>query len=100
MALSSGIRHGPADPIPAGSMAEALEESMRNVYQQYKGITLSDAGKEDRWLLFAAISRGVLKYLKDHADELAECFRADASGGSGSVTAVQAKLDTNIREDE
>jgi hypothetical protein len=36
------------------------------MFLKVKGSDMSKAGQEDRRLLFVAIARGVLKYLKDH----------------------------------
>jgi hypothetical protein len=48
------------------SMAKIIEEEMTNVFGLVKGTPLPDSGKEDRRLLYVAISRGVLKCLRDH----------------------------------
>ena len=54
------------DTALAESMAKAIEDAMDNVFHTLKGTHLPEAGKEDRRLLFVAISRGVLQYLSDH----------------------------------
>jgi hypothetical protein len=36
------------------------------VFEKVKGTPIPETGKEDRRILYVAISRGVLKYLADH----------------------------------
>jgi hypothetical protein len=48
------------------SMAKVIEEEMADIFRLVKGTPLPDSGKEDRRLLYVAISRGVLKCLRDH----------------------------------
>lgn len=52
----------------SNSMAEAIENALKSEYQAVKGQALPQGGEEDRRLLFVAIARGVVKYLKDNAD--------------------------------
>lgn len=54
----------------AGSMALAIEEEMATLYKTLKSADLPDFGVEDRLMLFTAIARGILRYLKDHQSEL------------------------------
>lgn len=58
------------DDAIRGSMAEAIEEEMKTLYAKMKGKPMPEVGEEDRRLLFTAISRGVLKYLKAHEKDL------------------------------
>ena len=48
------------------SMARAMEDEMRYVFETVKEIPLPEMGQDDRRLLFVAISRGVLRCLRDH----------------------------------
>ena len=50
-----------------GSMAEAMEQALDDLWRARTGDPLPLAGGVDRRLLFAAISRGVLQHLKDQA---------------------------------
>lgn len=50
-----------------GSMAAAMEEAFQDEWQNVKATPLSEAGEEDRKILFSAISRGVVKHLKQNA---------------------------------
>jgi hypothetical protein len=55
-----------SDGAMADSMALAIENAMREVFHAVKGMPLPDAGEEDRRILFVAVARGVLGYLRDH----------------------------------
>lgn len=54
----------------AGSLAEAMDNAMKQEWQAVKGVPLPSQGQEDRRLLFAAISQGIFVFLKAHEDEL------------------------------
>jgi hypothetical protein len=54
------------DTALQNSMATAIEQAMNRLSVQLKGAPLPDVGRDDRRLLFVAISRGVLEYLRDH----------------------------------
>jgi hypothetical protein len=54
----------------AGSLAEAIDNAMKQEWQAVKGVPLPSQGEEDRRLLFAAISQGIFVFLKAHEDEL------------------------------
>ena len=63
-------------PLKAGhvndfsnSLAEAIEIALQQEVLATKGISLPSDGQEDRRLLFVAIARGVLQYLKAHEAE-------------------------------
>ncbi len=50
-----------------GSMAAAMEEAFQEEWLKAKSTSLPEAGEEDRKILFAAISRGVVEHLKHNA---------------------------------
>jgi len=52
----------------SGSMAEAMENAMKEEYLALKGEALPDMGQDDRRMLLAAIAQGVVRYLKDNLD--------------------------------
>jgi hypothetical protein len=68
-------RHVLDDTALAQSMAKAIEDAMDEVSWQVKGTHLPEMGKEDRRLMFVAISRGVLKYLHDHREAVTTTSR-------------------------
>lgn len=53
----------------SNSMAEAIEIALQQEWQAVKHEALPTEGQVDRRLLFVAIARGVLQYLKTHEDE-------------------------------
>jgi len=68
----------------AESMAEAIEDAMDEVFQKVKGTPIPEVGKEDRRLLYVAISRGVLKYLADHQETMS-VFAIDEVNDTGHI---------------
>lgn len=83
----------------ANSMAKEIEKELEIIYLQIKGIPIKpvmidgkDVGKEDRNLLFVAISRGILKYLKDNESKFITTMTAGGFGGA----VTQLTLDINI----
>ncbi len=51
------------------SMAEAMEDAFKSEWNAVKGVGLPAQGEEDRRLLFSAIAQGVVKHLKERANE-------------------------------
>ncbi len=51
------------------SMAEAMEDAFKLEWKAVKHVDLPAQGEEDRRLLFSAIAQGVVKHLKDKANE-------------------------------
>jgi hypothetical protein len=72
-----------------GSMAEAIEQALQKEWQAVKGVALPQEGQEDRRLLFVAIARGVLNYLKAHQDEVLSTITLE-TGGTQTTHQVQA----------
>lgn len=54
----------------ADSMALEIDKEMKALFEAIKGTSMPDNGQLDRRMLFTAISRGILKYLKNHANDL------------------------------
>ena len=74
----------------SNSMAEAIEQAMSQELLLTEGIPLPSAGANDRRLLFVAIARGVLQYLKTHQSETFNniTFMVDPAAGVAPVTSV------------
>ena len=53
----------------ADSMAEAIEVALQQEWPLVQGVPLPAEGLLERRILFVAIARGVLQYLKDHQHE-------------------------------
>jgi hypothetical protein len=47
-----------------------IEAAMQEEWQAARGEALPSAGAEDRRILFAAVAKGVLRYLYTHRDDL------------------------------
>lgn len=78
----------------SGSLAEAMENALRDEYLAVKGEPLSDQGLEDRRMLLVAIAQGIVRYLKDNTDAWdisVETTLTNASNaeGTGTVDALQ-----------
>jgi O-methyltransferase involved in polyketide biosynthesis len=66
----------------SNSMAEAIETAMQQELA-LSGTSLPAAGQDDRRLLFVAIARGVLQYLKDHQSETLRSITLNTPALSG-----------------
>ena len=51
------------------SMAEAMEDAFRVVWEDLKGTALPEAGETDRRMLFVSIAQGVVRHLRERAEE-------------------------------
>jgi hypothetical protein len=68
--MADTLKAGSYTSIDDASMTAYIEASMRQQWLLARGEALPDAGAEDRRILFAAVARGVLRYLYDHRDDL------------------------------
>lgn len=67
-----------ATPLRAGNftsqdddtMTAYIEAAMQEEWQAARGEALPRVGAEDRRILFAAVAKGVLRYLHAHRDDL------------------------------
>jgi len=92
MALKAGTSSN--DAAFAGSLAEAMENALRQEYLAVKGEPLSDQGQDDRRMLLVAIAQGIVRYFTNNTDAwqisvdttLTDATHAD---GSGTVDAIQ-----------
>ena len=81
------------DTALAQSMAKAIEDAMGEVFQRVKGKPIPEVGKEDRRLLYVAISRGILRYLADHQVTMRTNFTINGTARTGHI-------DLNVTMDE
>jgi hypothetical protein len=77
------------------SMALAMEKAMKHVFKKVKGTDLPKAGEEDRWLLFVAISRGILQYL--HANQGAITVTSAGQGSHTHSVNLNVKVDFDTK---
>ena len=66
------------------SLAAEMEAAMQSEWTAVKLQNLSSAGAEDRKILWVAIARGLLKFLKDHRTDI-ETTAASADSHQHSV---------------
>lgn len=66
----------------SNSMAEAIETAMKQEWHAVKGEWLpAPLGEEDRRILFVAVARGVLGYLKAHQADILTNTEHDTTSG-------------------
>ena len=70
----------------ASSLAESMENEMKIEWQAVKHTALPDQSVEDRRLLFVAIARGTLNFLKLHEEDLMSKITLHDDTGIGSDT--------------
>ncbi len=66
------MSNGSEPPLTAQGMAEKINLALEELYIERYGQSLPEAGKEDREMLFLAISRGILAYLEQKERNLIE----------------------------
>jgi hypothetical protein len=76
------------DEIFAKSMAGTIENEMESIFENIKGTKLPLTGREDRKMLFVAISRGILRYLHDNPDFINSITLEDPNDNSVSTGSV------------
>jgi hypothetical protein len=64
------MSNGSEPPLTAQGMAEKINLALEELYIERYGQSLPEAGKEDREMLFLAISRGILAYLEQKEKDL------------------------------
>lgn len=79
---------------PDGLTAE-IERAMGELWLDLKHMSLPDMGAEDRRLLFAAVSLGLLRYLHQHENTFFKSMTMEAEGFTSLVYTVSA-ADMNI----
>lgn len=68
--MADALRAGSYTSNDDGSMAAYIDRAMQDEWYAARGEHLPQQGEEDRRILFAAIAKGVLRYLYDHRDDL------------------------------
>ncbi|MFY9510948.1 MAG: hypothetical protein WAQ05_08250 [Rubrivivax sp.] len=68
--MAEALRAGSYTSTNDGSMTAFIEAAMKAEWQLARGEALPNEGAEDRRILFAAIAKGVLRYLYEHRDDL------------------------------
>lgn len=78
------------------SLAEAMDNAMKQEWQAVKGVPLPSQGEEDRRLLFAAISQGIFIFLKAHEDDLINKITLDDTGVGSPIDYDVTQLELNL----
>jgi hypothetical protein len=76
----------------SNSMAQAIETAMQQELMAVSGQSLPAAGQDDRRLLFVAIARGVLEYLKAHEAETLNSITFTATPSTAFAPVVSVDL--------
>jgi len=74
-------------------LTEAMQTAFKTEWQAAKGSPPPDAGSDDRRMMFAAISRGLLEYLDAHQDGFITSITFDEGGESVAHTVTATELD-------
>lgn len=87
------------------SMAQAMEDAMKDVYEKIKGKILPERGKDDRRLLFVAIAQGVVKHLKEQ-EQAFQVYDVNVTQddnritSSGTLTMGSTNYPVSVTQDE
>jgi hypothetical protein len=84
--------------LAANGIVSAIEHAFEDEWGKQKQSSLPDAGQEDRRLFFAAISRGILDYLKDNQNEIFRSITIRRPSG-GSLEYFVDKADLNYSKE-
>jgi hypothetical protein len=82
--------------LEVSDMIKSMEAAMEKEWQAIKGVPMPAVGMDDRRLLFAAIARGILEYIKNHENEIFKSIKIqDSSGNIASYTITETNLNIN-----
>jgi len=85
------------DTALANSMALEIDKEMKTLFEAIKGTSMPDNGQPDRRLLFTAISRGILKYLKDHAADILSAITITHTTGTPATHSAASSTGLDIQ---
>lgn len=82
--MAKTLRAGTHASDGDGSMTDLIELAMREEWKAARGEVLptSGPGVMDRHILFAAVAKGVLRYLHAHRDDLITTLQIDEGIGN------------------
>ncbi len=81
------------------SMAAAIEDQMKKLFEEVKKTNIPDIGKEDRKILFVAIARGILQYLNDNQNLINITFKFQGPASNQPIE-ITANVNMNIDMDK
>lgn len=73
-------------------LTDRIEHAFSDEWALRKTIDLPAAGAEDRRLLFAAVARGVLMYLKEKEREMVTTLTTRSLGGETVTMAIDSTM--------
>jgi hypothetical protein len=76
--------------LNVNELTAAIEAGFDREWTAAKGTPAPSAGKEDRRIMFAAVARGVLQYLKAQQDELLGSLTARDQNGVSYTFEVES----------
>lgn len=88
------------DEALENSMAMVIDEEMKALFEKMKGKSMPDTQLNDRRMLFTAISRGILKYLRDHAGELLSSININHITGYSAAHSINTSTALHIQVDD
>jgi hypothetical protein len=77
--------------LTAAELTTRIETEFASAWVEFKGAPAPPASP-DLHVMFAAVARGVLGYLKDHEDDVITSLSVSESGTQRSLTDVDATL--------
>lgn len=82
--MADTLRAGTHASDGDGSMTDLIELAMREEWQAARGevLPIDGPGVQDRKILFAAVAKGVLRYLHAHRDDLVSTLQIDEGLGN------------------
>lgn len=81
----------------AGSLAEAMENAMKQEWQAVKGVPLPEQGVDDRRLLLVSIARGLFVFLKANENDFINKTKLhDPLGGFIDTDYEVVQLELNL----
>ena len=79
--------------LTKADLTARIQTEFANVWQEEKGAPLPPPAADQTRLLFAAVARGVLGYLKDNEDDLIGSLKVSESGTDRNLSVLEATLD-------
>ncbi len=88
-------------PLKPDDMADAMLTALPQAWEDVKGVAFPGGSKDDQKVLFRAIARGLLKYLKNNQNEIMNTIDLVVPPGPGgtdvtyTVNAVDLNTDSS-----
>jgi hypothetical protein len=84
-------------PLKPDDMAAAMLTALPQAWKEVKGVDFPGGGQDDQRVLFIAIARGLLTYLKNNPSEIMNTIDLTAPpGGKITYTVNSVDFKTNL----